>query len=1193
MLTQGGGKVALAITEPFEDLLEIGDQTRPDLFALNIEKHKPLAATVVGITERLNADGSVRQALGVAAARSALARAKDAGATALAICLMHSYINPAHERELAKIARQVGFLDISVSSETAPLIEIVPRAQTTVLDAYLSPVIREYLGEIASQLAIVQSGDRHELSGNNASPGKLSVMTSAGGLVAWEDYSGKDSILSGPAGGVIALRQLASALSDSGKQDAPIIGLDMGGTSTDVCCVGPELKLEYESTKAGVRVLTPTLPIDTVASGGGSICWCDGVSLRVGPHSAGASPGPAAYGSGGPLTITDVNLFLGLLPAEQFPFPIDHRAVETQLKTVARTIGEAGIAGLDTLDRIARGFRTLACTQMAEAVRGIASREGVDVREASLVGFGGAAGQHVCEVAEHLGVRRIYDTPAAGLMSALGMGLANQQRSVSIPVYPEVADLDRAHLIELVSDQFCSLADELVRGQDACEMGVRLVGRLRYQGTEAAQPLTLASTTIERKRDAGNQAVVAPEVFNGQRLANAFHDQHQQRFGYRRDAAVELTSLHVEVSLQNSYVLPEIVRASCTQAARGLESAGQPNVPSVVGRKELAFGTTLAGPAIVSGNGSTLLVAPNWNAETLSDGTIELSHQDSPGAEFQDGSAKSSGSLEVAQGHDPIIRDCLSQRLMGIATQMGTTLQQTATSVNVKQRRDYSCAVFSGAGELLSSAPHVPVHLGAMGATVRAAVAALSPLQSGDVLVTNDPYRGGSHLPDITVITPVFFSGAPARNGAAPAFFVASRAHHADVGGTSPGSMSPQATQLAEEGVMIPPMFLRRTGVEAHRAVQEHLERAPLPPRDMSELLSDLAAQQCAGEVGAQLLIELAEREGPERLAGYVDSILDASHARATEFLQQEVLDRLPVAIEDQLDDGTPIVVRISAQGTAAIGNSPSANTHKPLRPIIKVDFSGTGPVSPTNFNANPSIVSAALIYVLRVMIGDEISLNEGVLRSIELIVPPGVLNPPVGKSPESTPAVAAGNVETSQRVVDVLLRAFGLAAASQGTMNNLLFGTEAFGFYETICGGAGATASANGASAVHTHMTNTRLTDPEVLEANYPVELTQFRIRRGSGGQGKHNGGDGVERQIRFQKPVKLSLITSRRTSPPPGICGGGAGEVGQNFLIDVSGEAIELPGCCMLDIQPGQEIRVCTPGGGGFGDQSVSEDA
>ncbi len=1138
LLTRGGARTALLITSPFEDLLHIGDQTRPDLFALGIDKPPPLAERSLGIRERLDATGQVLRPLDVQHAREQLAELRSAGIESLAICLMHSYLNPSHEEMLARLATDIGFSQISRSSQLAPLIEIVARAQTTIVDAYLSPIIRQYLAKLIEQM-----GDANSV--------QLLVMTSAGGLVDWRNYSGKDCILSGPAGGVAALRGISKAM-----QYPRVIGLDMGGTSTDVCRVSADHDLQYESTKAGVRILTPTLPIETVAAGGGSVCWFDGVSLRVGPQSAGADPGPACYGRGGPLTITDLNVWLGRLPASQFPFPIDGDAIRTRLSDLQRASHEA--IGIDDLDELAAGFRRIANAQMAEAVRTVSIAQGTDPRTHALLGFGGAAGQHICEIAEELGITDIIDTQEAGLLSALGMGLAELRLDTVLAVYTLCDSVDWSDLYEQSRMAAKQLAEQLQlndRSGADIEFGFWL--ELRYANTDFT--LTLAWGEAS-----DHDTAHASECLH--QLRGRFDAFHQQRYGYARsDRQVELVAVRIEAIAKSNYQLPNVKRIAHNSTS-GKES--------LVNRADIAPGEQLLGPCTILNPGSTLVIEAGWRATAWSDGTLMLVKESDLAPEV--------GGLPMRthDNVDPVFRDCFAQRLSAIATQMGVVLQQTALSVNVKQRRDYSCAVFDATGQLLANAPHVPVHLGAMGRTVREVIGRFPEIDQNDSFITNDPYCGGSHLPDVTVITPVFMlPDAECNDAAGPqlAFFVANRAHHADIGGVAPGSMSIAARQLGDEGVIIPPLRLTSAGGDRSDELVQLLRSSKYPPRNIRENMADIAAQQAANRRGVELLQEYAASTSWNVLALASEQLLDAAEQRVRSFVLTQFvhapnqLARSELhSFVDHLDDGTAIGVEIDFVDDGG----------------IRIDFSQSGATSSANFNANPSIVRAAVMYVLRCLIADDMPLNEGVMRCVELVIPEGVLNPRAAPVPEESPAVVAGNVETSQRVVDVLLGALGVAAASQGTMNNLLFGNHEFGFYETICGGSGAVESKAGASGVHTHMTNTRLTDPEVLEARYPVRLIAFRLRAGSGGDGRWRGGDGVVRCIEFLEPVELSLLTSRRGSYVPfGLHGGSAGQRGINTRIAADGSRHELGGCCQLQCGTGDCIEIQTPGGGGFG--------
>ncbi len=1168
LLTRNGAKLALLITSPFEQLLEIGDQTRPDLFALDVKKAPTLASLVLPIEERIVSDGSVLVPINLQQARDQLQCAREAGCNSIAISLMHSFQNPEHELKLAELAAQVGIEHISVSHQLASVVEFVARTQTTVVDAYLSPIVREYFSRLCDQFG---GNDRAELL----------VMTSAGGLVDWHEYSGKDCILSGPAGGVVALSQLQSEV------NRPVIGLDMGGTSTDVCRAGQQAVLQYESTKAGVRILTPTLPIETVAAGGGSICWFDGVSLRVGPQSAGAFPGPACYGRGGPLTITDLNVVSGRIPPSQFPFSIDIDASWQRIDQLLKTIEES--LGRWTRQQLIDGLRKLANEQMADAVRSVSIQQGVDPREHGLVGFGGAAGQHICEIAEALGITQVIDHEDAGLLSAVGMGLARRRFDQVVPIYKSFEEMDFYQVIAEGQRVAESLSNRILRSEGAsvetvnAEESVGLPAtydrspvlptrelhlELRYQGTDSTLTILLSDVTTPNTDE---------DKVWAKRVEERFSQLHLKRYGYvRPNRKLEVVALRVSVSSAESRVLSDLASTKSAAVEGRSTRETKDNSANEIGspypcfsRNLLSTGQVIEGPAIILNSGSTLCIERGWKLCVDQKNILVLNRTANDPSVLGESTQNCSTG---AQAFDPVLRDCFAQRLSAIATQMGLVLQQTAVSVNIKQRRDFSCAVFDGVGQLLANAPHVPVHLGAMGVTVRAILERFPQMQPGDAFLCNDPYSGGSHLPDLTLVQPVFAEDSVTR----PAFFVANRAHHADIGGIAPGSMSIQATRLEQEGVVISPFQIMQAGQSRLDQLKSVVDACPFPPRNWMENLADLHAQQAACERGCQLLAEYAQSIGLPTMVRYSDHLLDAGQARIEHYIENELADRCGVAVvdslqfSDSLEDGTPICVRISLVD----------------KKRLRIDFSGTGPTSSTNLNANPSIVTAAVLYVLRCIVEDDLPLNEGVLRAVQLSIPHSVLNPQPAKEPGLSPAVAAGNVETSQRVVDVLLGALGIAAASQGTMNNLLFGNSSFGFYETICGGSGATARGAGASAVHTHMTNTRLTDPEVLEIRYPVRLVQFKIRSGSGGAGRFAGGDGVVRSFQFLQPVTLSLLTSRRVSAPFGLAGGLPAKPGENWL-EIAGEQPKLlPSNCQVDVPANSVLTLLTPGGGGYGE-------
>jgi 5-oxoprolinase (ATP-hydrolysing) len=1121
LITRTGARTALVTTRGFGDLLHIGYQNRPKLFELNIRKPPPLFAAVVEIDERMTHDGAVLRSPDESAVRAQLLALKQDNIESLAICLLHASAHPAHEVLVARIVRELGFAEISVSHEVAPLVKIVPRGDTTVMDAYLNPVLRSYVGSLAAPL-----------SGSD-----LHVVTSGGGLIAAEHFRGKDSILSGPAGGVVGYSRVAQA---AGFHRA--IGFDMGGTSTDVSRYDGRLEMEYETEKSGVRIVAPMLAIETVAAGGGSLCCFDGVKLVVGPQSAGADPGPACYGRGGPLAVTDVNLFLGRIVPERFPFPLDREAVERRLTEIANAVAAAGRKM--SLVELADGFVRVANANMAKALRTISVAKGCDPREYLLVPFGGAAGQHACALAAELGIREILFHPDAGLLSALGAGLADHTRERSAGVYKthDAQSLDALPAIfaKLTAQVVDDLATDLpYENEVASRADLRRSLDLRYRGVET--PLTI------------------PEPSDGDYRA-AFTRQHERLYGYvQQNRPLEIVAARVEAIIRSSSRQERTKRVSGdflpAQREEIVYFDCQPQRTAIFLPAKLRPGNRIAGPAIVLDAYSTTLIEPGWHAEVLSGGELLATHHGELPDEDQ------IRQHEPSDTADPVRLEIFNNHFAGIAEQMGVALRNTAVSVNVKERLDYSCAVFTPGGELVVNAPHMPVHFGAMSETVRRIIADNPDMRPGDVFATNDPYRGGSHLPDVTVVTPVFSGDPPDL-----LFFTASRAHHAEIGGITPGSMPPFSKNLAEEGVLVRNFKLIDGGNPRFAELRETLLAGQYPSRAADDNLADIAAQVAANRQGALQLLALVERYGRPTVEDYMRHLRSAAEQKL-----RRALRRLPprYTFTDHLDDGSPICVALDIDGSG-----------------VTIDFTGTGPVLPTNLNANPAIVKAAVMYVMRTLIDEDIPLNDGVMAAIRIVLPECLLNPPERADPRDCAAVVAGNVETSQRLVDVLLGALGLAAASQGTMNNLLFGDASFGYYETICGGAGASADAAGAPAVHTHMTNTRLTDPEVLERRFPVRLLEFAIRRGSGGAGKHRGGDGVVRRMEFLRPLTLSIVSQRRGHYPPyGQNGGAPGALGSNTLARSDGRAERLGSSAQVTVGAGDILTLETPGGGGWG--------
>ena len=1114
LLTRSGARCAFVTTQGFADVLSIGYQNRPHLFRLDVVKAPSLFSAVVEVEERISAAGQVLDEPVEQRVREQLSALKSEGIESLAICLLNAYVNATHEELVERVARELGFTEVSRSSEVAPLIKIVSRGDTTVVDGYLNPVLRSYLVRLQTSLGAGST---------------LHLLTSAGGLVRADCFVGKDSVFSGPAGGVVGFSRVAQAV---GFDRA--IGFDMGGTSTDVSRFDGDYEFEYEAEKAGVRVVAPMLAIETVAAGGGSICSFDGTRLLVGPQSAGADPGPACYGHGGPLAVTDMNLMVGRVLEDQFPFPLDKQTVQQQLKKLCEEITETTGAQYDPLE-LAAGFLRVANTNMAQAIRSISVAKGFDPRDDVLVTFGGAAPQHACAVARELGMRQILNHPDASILSALGIGLAEFTRHRAVGIYRPYSETEVDQLALSYSKLEGELVDEVIQEGVAREnIEVRHFMDLRYAGLEAC-------LTIPRS---------ATETF-----ASSYENEHRRLYGYATpDRVLEIVAIRlsatggsgvtIEPSLPQS---PQPLPPSTTSA---LFVDGEQVMAEVYARHDLKPGMQIRGPAMVLESMSTTIIDPGWQAEMYGGGELVLTDGG--------GNAPMASPTEA----DPVLLEVFNNQFSAIAEQMGITLQNTSCSVNVKERLDFSCAVFTAEGDLVVNAPHIPVHLGAMSETVRCVLSDNPDMGPGDVFITNDPYRGGSHLPDITVVTPVYDEAGRRR-----LFFTASRAHHAEIGGMTPGSMPPFSKNLAEEGIVIRNFKVVDQGTPDLDQLRTLLTSGPYPTRNVAENMADIEAQIAANNQGARDLMKLVETYQLPVVTAYMQHIQTAAEQKIRTALTELADGHYHFC--DHLDNGARLEVKLSIQGDEAT-----------------IDFSGTDPVLPGNMNANRAIVASAIMYVMRCLIDEEIPLNQGVLAPITLELPVCLLNPPAGPTDEETAAVVGGNVETSQRVVDVLLGALGLAAASQGTMNNLVFGNSSFGYYETICGGAGATATACGADAVHTHMTNTRLTDPEILEQRFPVRLWEFSIRRGSSGAGERAGGNGVIRRLEFLEPLEVSILSNRRGQwAPYGVAGGESGAIGRNVLLKNGASPELLTGQVQLTVQAGDSLLIETPGGGGYG--------
>ena len=1110
LLERAGAPTVLAITRGLGDALRIGHQARPRLFDLEIKLPEPLYGAVVEIDERLAADGSVVRDLDEATTRAGLQAAFDAGFRALAVVLMHGYLNPVHEARIGAIAAEIGFTRISLSHAVAPLIKLVGRGDTTVVDAYLSPVLRRYVDSVAAAL------------GDTA----LQFMQSNGGLVDAARFQGKDAILSGPAGGIIGMVKTAEA---AGFER--LIGFDMGGTSTDVSHYAGVLERSTDNSVAGVRVRAPMLQIHTVAAGGGSICRFDGIRLRVGPESAGAMPGPACYRNGGPLTVTDCNVLLGRLSPDLFPAifgpdgdqRLDADTVAANFATLSDEVFAATGQRL-TAAALAQGFVDIAVANMARAIRQISVQRGHDLARYTLVCFGGAGGQHACAVAESLGISEIMVHPLASLLSAYGIGASDlrELRETSLGANLDAAGIAAANVA----------AD-----------------RLEAQARAALGPV--AGMTVTRHvsllvHHAGADTTLEVAMDDATKVADAFAAAHRARFGFVGDGAPMIASVRVEIVASAPLAASVAAAGGDEPAGSALVDWGQGAVDTrVLGRAALAQAGELAGPLVIVDPTSTILVAPGWQARCDAAANLLLTR----------GTAVARSEYR-STARDPVQLELFNNRFMDVAEQMGLALQNTATSVNIKERLDFSCAVFDASGALIANAPHMPVHLGSMSDSIRTIIAARGrTMAAGDAHMLNAPYNGGTHLPDITVVMPVF------TDGPTPAFFVAARGHHADIGGLTPGSMPPDSRTIEEEGVLLDNVTLVEAGRFREAEVAALLALGAYPARNIAANIADLKAQVAACSQGAAALKVLVAAHGQDVVAAYMGHVQDHADEAVRRVL--ETLDS--GSFTYPMDNGAEVSVRITVDRTARTAH---------------VDFTGTSTQRPDNFNAPRSIARAAVLYVFRCLVGDDIPLNDGCLRGVTLTVPPGSMLDPAYPA-----AVVAGNVETSQVVTDALFGALGVMAGAQGTMNNFTFGNTQVQYYETVAGGAGAGADFDGASAVQTHMTNSRLTDPEILETRFPVRLETFAIRRGSGGAGAHHGGDGVVRRVRFLEPVTAGMLANRRDVPPFGLAGGTNGATGRNWVERADGSREDFGATATVMLAAGDVFVIETPGGGGFG--------
>ena len=1117
LLERQGEDVVLVVTQGFRDLLRIGYQNRPALFQRRIVLPDRLERCVIEAHERVDASGAVLIPLDVERVRRDLAAARADGCRAVAIVLMHGYRFPDHEDRIAAIAAEIGFEQVSVSNRVSPLMKVVSRGDTTLVDAYLSPILGRYVRQVADAL-----GDGVPLS----------FMQSNGGLIGASAFRGRDAILSGPAGGIVGMVETARA---AGFER--VVGFDMGGTSTDVSHYAGTLERTLETVVAGVRLRVPMMAIDTIAAGGGSICRFDGGRLRVGPESAGADPGPACYRRGGPLTVTDCNVMLGKLRPDCFPSlfgpggdqPIDADVVRVRFEELAREVAAAGLPP-KTPEELAEGFLAIAVDSMANAIKKISVAQGHDVTGYVLACFGGAAGQHACLVADALGIRHVMVHPLAGVLSAYGIGLADQRvlRQAAIE-----APLDEARLAIAAAEM--DLLEEDCRGDvtpDGFDLGQARFERVlmvRYSGSDTAMAVPEGS----------------PETVRA-----AFEAQYQQRFTFvTPEVPLIIESARVELVVPSTQFPARFGTTVSGAPPRNVQAvmAGATRETTILERGALAVARPLAGPAILYDSTATIVVEPGWQATRTAAGDVILERVTARTDEAD-------GRTEL----DPVRLEIFNNLFMAIAEQMGQALQNTAFSVNIKERLDFSCALFDGEGALIANAPHMPVHLGSMADSVRAArdAALAGPgLRPGDAYVINNPYNGGTHLPDLTVVMPVFDETG------ACSFFVAARGHHADIGGRTPGSMPPDSRSLDEEGVLLDSFLLVDQGRFREAEFRAALAVGRYPARDPDRNVGDIRAQIAACARGRTEIGRMVGQFGLDVVLAYMRHVQE----NAAEAVRR-VLDRLADGrFRYELDDGSHVEVAVSVDRAAR---------------RARIDFAGTSAEQPTNFNAPPSICRAAALYVMRTLVDEAIPMNDGCLEPIDLVIPEGSM-----LRPRYPAAVVAGNVETSQVITDALYGATGTLAAAQGTMNNFTFGDERRQYYETICGGAGAGPDFDGTSAVHTHMTNSRITDPEVLEWRFPVLLEAFEVREGSGGGGRHKGGDGIRRRIRFLEPMTATILSNRRRIPPFGLDGGEPGKPGRNSVRRADGSVEELGSTQSVEMAAGDTFVIETPGGGGFG--------
>ncbi|MBW4694935.1 MAG: hydantoinase B/oxoprolinase family protein [Lyngbya sp. HA4199-MV5] len=1264
LLERKGDRVVLVITKGFRDALRIGYQNRPNIFARRIVLPEMLYERVIEVEERYSAQGEELIPIAAsteAALMAALQNAYEEGIRACAIAFMHGYRYPDHEQKVAAMARAIGFTQVSVSHEVSPLMKLISRGDTTVVDAYLSPILRRYVEQVSGELGGSRESEigswgeggaegageagragedrkpqrRRDAEGAGKYPytphptphtphpiPQLLFMQSNGGLTDARSFQGKDSILSGPAGGIVGAVQ-TSKLAGLEK----IISFDMGGTSTDVAHYAGEYEREFETEVAGVRLRAPMMSIHTVAAGGGSLLHFDGSRYRVGPESAGANPGPACYRNGGSLTVTDCNVMLGNLQAAFFPkvfgvdgnLPLDVTVVQQKFSELAASI-QTATGDVRSPEQVAQGFLTIAVEKMASAIKKISVQRGYDVSEYTLCCFGGAGGQHACAIADTLGMQQIFLHPFAGVLSAYGMGLADvrvmRERAIESPLSQTLLPQLEQTLTTLIAD---AKAELLQQGILDTQMQVLPKAHLRYQGTDSALIVNFGDVNA---------------------MITAFEQAHRQRYGFiAENKALVVEAVSVEAIGTTSTIDEPILTATRTDPLEPITAVQTYVTDSwqatpVFQREHLLPGDRISSPALIIESTGTNVIAPGWQAELTERGHLIL-RQEAGGRSRESGGRRQEQRKQTEWGKvstqnsklktlnslslthsplptpyspDPVLLEIFNHLFMAIAEQMGFTLQNTSYSVNIKERLDFSCAVFDQHGQLVANAPHIPVHLGSMSESVQSLIATHgSTLKPGDVYVLNNPYNGGTHLPDVTVITPVFderrqkaggrrqkaeveskgageaeaagevreeneeqrlsltqnskLSPTPYSPLPTPLFFLASRGHHADIGGISPGSMPPNSVSIVQEGILIDNVQLVEQGQFRERELLELLTTGDHPVRNPSQNVADLQAQIAANERGVQELHKMVQHYGLETVQAYMQSVQN----NAEESVRRVIDVLTDGSFTYPMDDGSQIAVTVRID--------------RPTRSAT-IDFTGTSPQQPNNFNAPVAVCKAAVLYVFRSLVDDDIPLNAGCLKPLNIIIPDGCM-----LNPRYPAAVVAGNVETSQVVTDALYGALNVMAASQGTMNNFTFGNDRYQYYETICGGSGAGATFDGTDAVQTHMTNSRLTDPEVLEWRFPVLLENFAIRSGSGGAGLHHGGNGVIRRLRFRESMTAAILSGHRSVPPFGLEGGAAGTVGRNWVERADGTIEPLGSKAEATMQPGDTFVIETPGGGGYG--------